>query len=293
METRLHITTLPQLSKLRKTLPLGFVLLLSGCGVQDIVSVQQFANLARQANEKYPALVADFYNSCVRATEFTADTLSTRQEIGERCDRYQQLQPGLLAINQVLESYIFALGSLASNQTIVFDTEFNNLGTAVKSLPDIQPQQTDAVTNLINFLVSASVDNYRRKKLSDVIGISNTDFQATLKTQKDIFSSDYKRLLLIESDTIDDFYREKMLNLQGSPEELLSIRQQWQTEKQSVNQKLSAANDYLQILDQLGQAHQELYDNRNHLDSATAAQLMLQYTYKLKPLVENLIKVFS
>jgi len=282
-----------QFSKLPKTLLLSIALLLSSCGVQDIASVQAFAALANQANEKYPSLVADFYNSCVRAAEFDTDVIPIRRDIEARCDRYQELRPGLLAINQVLESYIRALGNLASNETIVFDAEFQSLGNGVESLPGVQPQQADAVINLINFLVSASVDNYRREKLADVIEISNSDLQITLQTQKGIFSSDYKRLLLIESDTIDDFYRQKMLQLQANPEELLNIRRQWQEEKVSVNQRLRAANDYLQILDQLGQAHQELYDNRNRLDSASLGQLMLQYTYKLKPLIESLVEAFS
>jgi hypothetical protein len=293
MKTLTQIAKSPQLKHLRRTLPVSIILLLSSCGIQDIASVQEFASLTRKANEKYPALVADFYNSCVRTAEFDTDTIPSRQEIADRCDRFQKLQPGLLAINQVLESYIFALGSLASDQTIVFDDEFKNLSSAVGSLPSARPQQIDAVTSLINFLVSARVDNYRREELAHVIANSNNALQITLKTQKDIFSSDYKRLLLIESDTIDDFYREKLLQLQNNPEKLLYVRQQWQEEKVLVNQKLSAVNDYLQILEQVGKAHQELYDNRNRLNSAALSQTMLQYTYKLKPLIENLIKTFS
>lgn len=269
------------------------VLLSSGCGAQDIVSVQKFANLARAANEKYPALVADLYNSCVRTAQFDTNTIPSRLEIADRCDRFQQLQPGLLAINQVLESYIFALGSLASDKAVVFDDEFQNLNRAVETLPGVKPQQVSAVTSIINFLVSAGVDNYRREELAKVIAKSNKDLQTTLDTQKSIFNDDYKRLLLIESDTIDGFYREKMLQLHDNPEKLLFIRNQWQEEKSLVSQKLTATNDYLQILEQLGKAHQKLYDNRNRLDSTVISQLMLQYTYRLKPLIENLIKTFS
>ncbi len=293
MKTLTEIKILSQLKKVRRALPISVILFLSSCGIQDIAAVQGFANLARQANEKYPALVADFYGSCVRTAEFDTDTIPNRQEIADRCDRFRQLQPGLLAVNQVLESYISALASLASDKTIVFDNEFQNLSGAIGSLPGAQPQQINAATSLMNFLLSASVDRYRREELSDVIANSNSDLQITLNTQKDIFNSDYKRLLLIESDTIDDFYREKLLQLQNDPEKLLYVRQQWQEEKLLVNQKLSAVNDYLQILEQLGQAHQELYDNRNRLDSAALSQLMLQYTYKLKPLIENLVKAFS
>jgi hypothetical protein len=269
------------------------VLLLSGCGAQDIASVQKFANLARAANEKYPALVADLYNSCVRTAQFDTNTIPSRLEIADRCDRFQQLQPGLLAINQVLESYIFTLGSLASDKAVVFDDEFQNLNRAVETLPGVKPQQVSAVTSIINFLVSAGADNYRREELAKVIAKSNKDLQTTLDTQESIFNDDYKQLLLIESDTIDDFYREKMLQLQDNPGQLLSIRNQWQEEKSLVSQKLGATNDYLQILGQLGQAHQKLYDNRNRLDSTDVSQLMLQYTYRLKPLIENLIKTFS
>jgi hypothetical protein len=293
MKIHLKILMPSQFSKLRKTMPLGIALLLTSCGVQDIASVQAFATLASRANERYPSLVADFYYSCVRAAEFEADIIPTRQDIETRCDRYQQLQPGLLAINQVLESYIRALGTLASDRTIVFDTEFQNLGSAVDSLPSVQPQQTSAVINLINFLVNASVDNYRREELTDVIEISNADLQVVLQTQKDIFDSEYKRLLLIESDTVDDFYRQKMLELQGNPGEMLNVRQQWQEERRLVAQKLEAADAYVKILDQLGESHQGLYDNRDRLNSEDLAQLMLQHAYKLKPLIESLVEAFS
>lgn len=293
MKTLTKIALPIRSKRLHQALPFSLMLLLSSCGIQDIASVQAFASSARQANEKYPALVADFYNSCVRTAEFDTDTIPSRQEIADRCDRFRQLQPGLLVINQVLESYILALASLANDQTIVFDTEFQNLNGALASLPGSQPQQIDAVTSLINFLTTATVDHYRREALGDVIERSNGDLQVLLDTQKSIFSADYQRLLLIESDTIDDFYREKLLQLQDNPEELLYARRQWQEEKALVNQKLSAVNDYLQILEQLGKAHQKLYENRDQLDSAALSQLMVQYAYQLKPLVENLIKVFS
>ncbi|WP_019501670.1 hypothetical protein [Pseudanabaena sp. PCC 6802] len=279
---------------------IGFIVLTSvllsigGCGIQDIIAVQNFAAISAKSTEKFPILASDFYKSCLRAAILDSETIPTRKEREERCAKFKQLEPGLIATHRVVEAYMLALGTLASDKTIDFASEFANLGTQVKTLNVLKPAQTDAITGILNFLASAATDGYRREKLKDAIQISNTNLQITLEALKSIIGEDYKRLIKIESDTIDDYYKQKILELKDKdPVAALALRNQWKEQSEIIDKKLSAADDYVEILNEIGKAHQQLYDNRNTLDSEKMIQTMVGYSRRLQPLIEDFVKAFS
>lgn len=279
---------------------LGFIVLASvifsitGCGIQDIIAVQNFAAISAKSTEKFPILASDFYKSCIRTAILDSETIPTRKEREDRCAKFKRLEPGLIATHQILEAYVIALGTLASDKTIDFTTEFTNLGTQVKTLDLLKPTQTDAITRILNFLVSAATDGYRREKLKDAIQTTNADLQIALDALKSIIGQDYKRLLKIESDTIDDYYKAKILQLKDKePVTVLALKNQWKEQRELIDKKVSAADDYVEILSQIAKAHQQLYDNRNALDSEKLIQTMLGYSRRLQPLVEDFVKAFS
>jgi len=289
-----NATTLFQVGSSRKSVWVMLVplaLLFSGCDRADLVAVQNFAAVSQAATEQFPDMAADIYGSCVRAGQFEAGLLA-QSAVGVRCNRFKQLTPGLISANKVLEEYLFSLGRLAADQTITYGPALNSLASEIQASNTFKPEQLNAVSGILGFLLEAEAGRFRQKQVEAAIQATNADLKVLIPALKAIIGQDYARLLLIEEQTMDAYYHSKLQV--GNKQPLLAalIQNQWQDDKTALAQKKAAVDAYVKILEAIQTGHQQLYDDRNHLTSQETVQAVVRYARTLQPLVKDLVKAF-
>lgn len=268
-----------------------FAMFLGGCARMNLVAVQNFASVSQQATEQFPDLAADIYGSCVRAAQFESE-LPTQQKVQQRCGQFKQLAPGLVAANKVLAEYLFALGTLAADQTVAYGPALAGLAQSVQANTTFQPAQVKAVSGILGFLLEAQAGRYRQQQVKAAIAATNGDLKVLIPALKAIIGQDYNRLLLIEEQTMTAYYQGKIRAGKGQPLLVAVIKNQWQDQRTTLTQKKAAVAAYIKILDQIAAAHQQLYNDRGTLSSLETIQGVVQYARTLQPLMKSLVKAF-
>jgi len=266
-------------------------MLVGGCDRTNLVAVQNFANVSQQATAQFPELAADIYGSCVRAAQFESE-LPTQQKVQQRCGQFKQLAPALIATNKVLEEFLFALGTLAADQTVAYGPALAGLAQSVQANTSFQPAQVKAVNGILGFLLEAQAGRYRQQQVQAAIATTNTDLNVLISALKAIIGQDYSRLLLIEEQTMAAYYRSTISTGKEQPLLVAVIKNQWHDQRTTLAQKKAAVAVYIEILDQIAAAHQQLYNDRGRLSSQEMIQGIVQYARTLQPLMKNLVKAF-
>lgn len=285
---------LTQLGSYRKSVWVMLVplaLLFSGCDRTDLVAVKNFAAVSQAATDQFPDLAADIYGSCVRSAEFEADPVA-QPAVAGRCDRFQQLTPGLISANKVLEEYLFALGSLAADQRLTYGPALNGLAGEIQATNTFKPAQINAISGILGFLLNAEAGRFRQQQVEAAIQATNADLKVLIPALKAIMGQDYARLLLIEEQTMDAYYLAKLRAGKQQPLLAALMQNQWQDDKTALTQKKAAAAAYVKILEEIQTGHQQLYDDRDRLTSQETVQAVVQYARTLQPLVKDLVKAF-
>ncbi len=266
-------------------------LLFSGCDRADFVAVKNFAAVSQAATDQFPDIAADIYGSCVRSAQFEADP-GAQPAVGARCDRFKQLTPGLISANKVLEEYLFSLGRLAADQRVTYGPALNGLAGEIQATNTFKPAQINAISGILGFLLNAEAGRFRQQQVEAAIQATNANLKVLIPALKAIIGQDYARLLLIEEQTMDAYYRSKLRAGKQQPLLAALIQNQWQNDKTALTQKKAAAAAYVKILEEIQTGHQQLYDDRNRLTSQETVQAIVQYARTLQPLVKDLVKAF-
>jgi len=266
-------------------------LMFGGCDRTDLVAVKSFAAVSQAATDQFPDMAADIYGSCARAAQFEADQLA-QAVLGARCDRFKQLTPGLINANKVLEEYLFSLGRLAADQQVTYGPALNGLASEIQATNTFKPAQINAISGILGFLLNAEAGRFRQQQVEAAIQATNTDLKVLIPALKAIIGQDYARLLLIEEQTMDTYYRSKLRAGKQQPLLAALIQKQWQDDKTALTQKQVAVAAYIKILEEIQTGHQQLYDDRNRLTSQETVQAIVQYARTLQPLVKDLVKAF-
>ena len=180
-------------------------LVFSGCA--DLSAIRQFSTSSTEA-ENYTRIIDDSVNIQERmkyyqAQKDIADFEKFKKEM-------EQLKPGLLALNKVVSAYMKALGDLASDEVISYNTPLNNLKGEVENSSLVKgglvtKQTVDAFAALAELISKAATDAYRRNKIQEVIGKANTPIQTILSDQKKIVEG-YKLYLILELTYVRAYY---------------------------------------------------------------------------------------
>jgi len=266
-------------------------LLFSGCDRTDLVAVKNFAAVSQAATDQFPDMAADIYGSCVRSAEFEADQVA-QPAVAARCDRFKQLTPSLISANKVLAEYLFALGRLAADQRVTYGPALNGLASEIQATNTFKPAEVNAISGILGFLSNAEAGRFRQQQVEAAIQATNSDLKVLIPALKAIIGQDYGRLLLIEEQTMNAYYRSKLRA--GNKQPLLAalIQNQWQDDKTALAQKKAAVAAYVKILEEIQTGHQQLYDDRNRLTSQETVQAVVQHARTLQPLIKDLVKAF-
>jgi hypothetical protein len=312
----------------RRTLVLWIVLLAlvslaTGCA--DLQAIRQFAQSSTEA-ETYQAIANDYAAVPEREKYYSLTKFHASYDQQTK-ERNAQVQ-ALLDIQRVITEYMKALGELAADELVSYDTSIDALAEQVKATKALDDAQIQALGGITKLLARAVTDRYRQKKLNQVITEANTPLQTliaaqikfvniyikTLDAEKlsiDRYYGDVilsaldenlrnakdvdKAVIATKKKALDNHYGDIIMNEIKDPTQqgvLILIRDDMQHKSDTLSKKQESARDYIEILKTIGAGHQKLFEERNKLKSALLLATIKSYASQINDLM-NAVKALK
>ncbi|HRQ07327.1 MAG TPA: hypothetical protein PK000_04245 [Candidatus Saccharibacteria bacterium] len=265
----------------------AILLLLSACA--DLKGIRQFSEVSADT-ASYTALSIDHVKSFERQKRFQDQ--SRHADLDRKIKDRKQQQDALLGLHRGVQEYMTAIGALAADELVSYDSALDSFSKNLKSakMPHLNDKSVDAFSALIKLIAKAASDAYRQKQLNLIIGDSNTDFQTLISSMSDIVGLYYISSLEDEEAAVDKFYQKIIVIADNAPPpqqaSIQLLKESWQAKKDAIAVKKQSCALYAKSLKKIGEGHQLLYQNREKL----TAKQFLDTLYGYRKEVEALNK---
>lgn len=261
-------------------LGLMLVLAFSTAGCADLDFVKMFSTAGKQAQGRFPFLVADLEASCVRRVDYkqlansNTDQSSFAEDEQKECNKYAQYQPALLDAGNTFFAYMDALGALASNKRSNIPL---GLTEVVNHSSKFNVEQKKAFKGLSQFVLDELTQNYRQSKLAKVIKAHNGDVQIGVTKLKSILVSDYKALLRNEEQEMRNYYLTKIKeDADCNSLAVVLVELQWRNDRITLAKRQAGADAFGKMLTNIAMTHGQLAADASKLDSQAVLKSALQ-----------------
>lgn len=252
------------------------VLVASGCA--NLGAVREFANTSSDAVQ-YSQLVGAYAGTPTRLKRYepqsqwpTLDRQATERE-GQR--------ERLLLRQKLIQDYMDALGQLAADDLVTYDSQIDSLGAAVKNAKFADANETAAFSAVSKLLVAAVTDRWRRDKLESLIGQTEGPFQVVMGALVTIVEQDFGSDVANERVAVDKYYT--TVQREGRDPAGLAALAEWREMRDGqLRERESAISSYTVVLKTIAAGHHKLYESRHDLSKSEIKAEIHQYTMRLK-----------
>lgn len=267
--------------------PFILVLLLSGCASME--AVQKYASYTQSIIESVKPVAKDFHASCTRANSFKP--LSSYS----KCETEQKASKAILMISNVLDEYAFALGALAANELISYDTDIDAMIKEIKNLQvkGLEDEKVDAVGDLAKFIAKAATTAYQQKQVAQFIKESNESIVNVSETLADVIEKNYTEAIQLEIFAWEDAYKrvERVARTEKPLEWEIYSKAQWKN-RADIEAKLNAANSLSKSIQEIGTTHAKLTKDADQLTSKEVAAFVRSFIKHAKPVIKEIQDTF-
>lgn len=179
------------------------------------------------------------------------------------CDGNAQASTQWQIWNQILVSYIAALGNIAGGSKDDADFGVGQLANSLQKSKLLTNQgQVDALSKAANDAIGALFAARRRGEIAKfAAGPGNAFITTYIPVLQRVATDDYrKNMLFKEEQALDAFFNDNLLSTKVGIEALsaLTYVSQWTTYRTALDQRKQAAVAYVKSLDEIKHAHDEL-----------------------------------
>lgn len=259
-------------------------LLVLGVGCANLAPITEFADISAQS-AAYTDLVTQYVQFPERQKRFQPSNQHARLEQMTR-DRAAQRER-LLLRQALIEEYMDALGQLAADESVKYDKELDALGKAVVANKFAGERDAGAFASVSKILFRAATDDWRQRKLRELITESNAPFQDVVGALKQIVDQGFAGDAETEEIAIGKHY--KAIILSSKDMAGIAALEEWRdTRLAEVKGRRQAITEYSEVLSEIASGHQKLYDKRDDLGNRDLLQLMSRYAKELRRRFETL-----
>lgn len=251
----------------------------SGC--TNLKSVIEFSKLAQKSTASFPAIAADIPDSCKRRQVY---------ENGD-CDLQLIAKERVLSLHKIMIGYIEVLGTLADDNLVVADAEFDSLKDSVGNIQGLNENQINAASGLAKYVFKLMAGHYQNKKIREIISENNESFQ-TIVTLLKIDVGDYKDILADEKAAIKNYYETGIKKNGNETLAIMLAKDTWINKVNAIKPKIDAIKAYTKVLDNISKGHQDLYDGKDDLSSKELLKKIYKQGIEFKKLIGEISKVF-
>ena len=257
-----------------------FILALATVGCVNLDAIVKFSAAGKQAQERFPMLVADLQASCARRVDYNqlenrnTDQQSFSEGEQEECGKYAKYQPVLLAAGNTFFAYLNALGALAANRHSNLPS---GLAEVVDNSSKFNLEQKKAFKGLYQFVSDALTQGYRQSRLAKAIKARNNDVQIAVAALNSILVSDYEVLLRDERQEMRSYYLTNIKECADrNPLAVILVEHQWREDRETLARRQAGAEAFGKMLRKIALIHDQLASNATEIDSQAVLKSALQ-----------------
>jgi hypothetical protein len=260
------------------------VLLVTSC--TNLGEVTQFAESSQKIGDSFADMAAEAEQGCLRANQFV-----TKQNPVTRlnCDWYVNINPSLLAVSNVLFTYIASLGQLASSDTsqvgAALDNVSDNLKKGDPNISDDSLTKASAASGLVKAIAEVWASGYRQRKVATIIKDNNaavgrvTDFLSG-------YATDQFRQTLSHEKQYEVSYCLNAAAPDREPVATALLDKMCARDEAQLDKKLGAIKAYQRALSIIKSTHEKLAQEADKWD-------MKELSKDLGPSIRDLAKAAS
>lgn len=257
------------------------IALTAGCA--NLTAIQEFGRISSDS-AGYTELTEEYATSPVRRKQYTLSSENEQRKILDRqaAQRVPQVER-LMLYHKTVEEYMKAVANLAGDEAINFDEGINRLADAALQAKYIDGEKAGAVKTIASAIANALTDYYRQRKLDEVIAKANGPLQLVLGDMVTLVGA-YEESLMIEKADVRKYYRTLESIARHKDKQTAYAEEIWRKGREQeflLNARIKAAVEYVSVLDEIGKAHQELYDNRDNVGSDEVQRQLRWYSRKI------------
>lgn len=264
--------------------------LLSGCA--DLKGIRKFSDSAADT-ASYTGLTSYYLGEFDHSKRYEEDAVRQKQLDQESALRRKQ-EKALLGLHRGVQDYMKALGALASDEVVNYDQSLKKLGDEIKDTKLISDSKVEAYRGIAALIAKAATDGYRQRKLKLLIGEGNVPFQQIAEALSKIVRSGYVLSLDNEKAVMDSYYQEVVKVAQPNDPGTEMVKETWRTKKEDLAARRQACLAYAETIEIIAQGHQELFNNRDKLDTKASLDTIISYAQEVDDLrtkIKELTKI--
>lgn len=261
------------------------VVLVTAC--TDLGAVRNWADTSLEAAQ-FTEVVATYADTPQRLAVY--DSAGAAEWQNNVPIRAAQADALILQLDLVAD-YMAALALLADDKATDYSEDMGALTSAMQKTGWVGSDGISAAGGLISTLLNAATEAWREDQVTELIEEANGPLQTLLAgSLRDIVDQDFRRDLQIEAGIQKNYFDGLLDDEDASPAAKAALGE-WLTVRQAENSRRQDKVDtYLQVLDQIAEGHQKLYDNRNELDGVALAKDLFKLAKKVRSNVKDLVK---
>ena len=258
----------------RQVIPLLALVALTSCA--DLQGIRKFADSAADT-ASYTSLTGYYLAEFDHSKRYEEDPGQQKQLDQDSAARRKQ-EKALLGLQRGIQDYMKALGALASDEAVSYDTALKKLGDEIKDTKLISDSQVEAYRGIAGLIAKAATDGYRQRKLKQLIAEGDEPFQKVAGALCVIVSKGYVLAVDNETEVLNSYYREVIKTAQANDPSSELVKETWRAKREDLAARRQACLDYSEAITRIAQAHHELFNNRDNLDSKATLDMIMSYS---------------
>ncbi len=297
----------------------------------ELEAIRKFAENSAVVSQKFPDLSSDYYASCVREYRYLftgivkfkprlmqeIDELSSVENLAgyetaipldndgysivyyeNRCRKWKTTHKAALLLNKALVDYMIALGELAADDLTSYDKNLDALSASMTETEVFKEKHIKAGRGLAGFILNASTNFWRRKKLKSAIESRDEDVSILAEVLRKYIARNYVLQLKLEERRMNKLYIDTIKDYQNNSADInqltiLTIKSEWNERQKLLKDKMDSAEAYGKIMMNVIGGHHKLYEFRESLKSKEVRQITLQYAKNIESLIGTFRKAFK
>src|SRR5882757_8606724 len=282
----------PRSLSLRIAAAATFLVTLNGC-----VNLDDAAGLSKLSDEariSLPRVSNDVAGTCARQNTLFENTPQTERPAAAQvqdCKPYQEIADHLAKDENVIADYFDALGKLASNEPMSYDTTIEENVTATKLNSALSANTASAgndAQRILKSLADAATKGYREKQLGQLIQQDDPAIQSLTQALKRVITVDYALLLSNEEVSLDTFYKGPMAGAQPTERlTLILVQRQYAHDKAALEFRKEDIAAYSKVMDDIASLHAKMKQD------AAKKISVVEIDKQLGPIIRSIINALS
>lgn len=270
---------------------IGYLLLLITCtSCLSLEAVQQYAAEATEGTEQFNNVDLTFQALCQRKRQLR-DLRQSRvlRTYRDSCELHQQADSAIIKMQRATQEYLTALYAISSGERVYYSLSPLKDALTGSQLFEIEVSTADAYQQLLELLVTASTETYRRRQVQRLVTQAHAPLTTLLEQLAFVVDEAFREAIQQQKSMLYLNTRELADSAQTFMERQ-TVLQRYIDEAAYYEQQLQLLDTYVAVLKTIQEGHQQLYDQRARLHRRETVAGLAFYLNELRALQRSFEK---